>query len=334
LAAKQRWLLWLGALSVAGLLSWVAQRQWSATAAPREPSREQPRPSARKAERALPQVSTLYQQESSAYHAGLFADEDGVVLVTTAGFTTLRPGRAPEERAMDLGSLAVHDGGSLIFWRSGKLQQIALSGGEARELVALPRPPQYLLASEGRIAWIQTEGRTGSSVQTLADGHGVRVVYDSEDSVSASVMSGASIYWVLRRRDGSWTIGRVGLDGQRISTQAHHGRPPAMLALGRDGLYFYDGPERGVRRLTFDLEREDAVLAGAICSPLVASSRVVCAHVGGLFEIPPSATAPRFLAAEPAGTITAMAVTNDHAFWVAENGGGHLLVRSAPLSGP
>jgi hypothetical protein len=104
-----------------------------------------------------------------------------------------------------------------------------------------------------------------------------------------------------------------------------------MLALGADGVYFYDGAERGVRKLTFDLDREDAVMANVICSPLAASDRVICAHVGGIFDIPPGASAPRFLASERAGPITVVAATNDRVFWVAEDGDARLLVRSVPL---
>ena len=45
-----------------------------------------------------------------------------------------------------------------------------------------------------------------------------------------------------------------------------------MLAMGPGGVYFYDGPERGVRKLTFDLAREDSVQTHVICSPLVSHS--------------------------------------------------------------
>jgi hypothetical protein len=173
---------------------------------------------------------------------------------------------------------------------------------------------------------------TRTSLQTLSAG-GVRVVYDSDESISAAVMSRAVVYWVIRSRDGSWKIGRVGLDGEHQVTPAHHGRPPAMLALSPDGVYFYDGPARGVRKLTFDLQREDAVSTNVVCSPLVVSSSVVCAHVGGLFELPALGAAPRFLAAESAGPITATAATDGRAFWVAENGNERLVVRSVALAG-
>jgi hypothetical protein len=324
------WLLSFGALSVTGLVSWAGLRQWTVPTAP--PG--SPRLAAETARRALPRVSTLYERQASAYQAGLFADESSVVLVTPTGFTTIRPGKTPQERAVDLGPIAVRDGGSIIFWRSGGLREMALSGEGERELAALPSPPRYLLAFEGRLAWVQSDRTTGSSLQTLS-GDGVSVVHDSRDSVCASVMQGASVYWVLQRADGSWTIERISLDEQnRVSTAAHRGRPPAMLAVGRDGVYFYDGPERGVRRLTFDLAREDALATNVICSPLAVSSRVVCAHVGGLFEIPASGTAPRFLASESAGPIAATAATDGRAFWVAENGDGRLVVRSAPFSKP
>jgi hypothetical protein len=331
-ASKQRWLLFVGALSLVALSSWAGLGLWSTPAEPSLPAKEQPQSALNPIERALPEVSTLYEHGTSAYHARLFADEDAVVLVTETGFATFRAGKAPEEQAISLGPIAVRQGGSVIFWRSGRLREISLSGAGEHDLAALARPPQYLLASEGQVAWIQMDRQTGTSLQRLSAG-AVHAVYDSEDTVSAAVMRGATVYWVLQSRDGSWKIGRVDLEGQRRTTQTHHGRPPAMLALGPDGVYFYDGPERGVRKLTFDLEREAAVAAKVICSPLVVSSRVICAHVGGLFDIPGSNMAPRFLASERAGPITVTAATADRAYWVAENGNGRLIVRSVALAG-
>jgi hypothetical protein len=210
------------------------------------------------------------------------------------------------------------------------LRTVSLSDGHESGLAALPSPPQYLLASDGQIAWVQTLERGGTSLRALSGG-AVRVVYESEERVSAAVLHGSVVYWVAVRRDGSWNIRRVSLDGQHTSTEAQAGRPPAMLALGREGVYFYAGPDRGVRRLSFDLEQETSVLAKVICSPLVVSSRVVCAHVGGLFDIPPSGSGPRFLAAERAGPVAAVAATNERAFWVAEAGKERLAVRALVL---
>jgi hypothetical protein len=279
-------------------------------------------------------VSTLLQQGTSAYHGRLFADQEGVVLVTPSGFALFRGGEAAEEHRVSLGPVAVRQGGSVVFWRSGWLRQISLSGENERRLAALPQAPQYLLASAQRLAWIDFERDAGSSLQTISRG-AVQVVYRSEDRVYASVLRDAMVYWIVQRRDGSWKVGSLGLDGQHQRwTAAHHGRPPAMLALGPDGVYFYDGPERGVRRLSFELDREDAVATDVICSPLVVSSRAICAQVGGLFEVPPGGAAPRFLASERDGPITALAATEDRVFWLAESGNDQLVVRSASLPVP
>jgi len=276
-------------------------------------------------------VGTLLEQRTSAYHARLFADPEGVVLVTQTGFTLLRSGEAAEEHTIPLGPVTVRQGSSLVFWRAGWLRAISLSGKDERRLVALTRAPQYLLASEQHLAWIDVERDTGSSVHTLADG-AARAVHEVEQRVCAAVLRAGVLYWILQSQDTSWKIGSIGLDGQHQTlTEAYQGRPPAMLALGHDGVYFYAGPERGVRRLSFELDREDAVAPRVICSPLVVTDRAVCAQVGGLFDVPPGGTAPRFLAVERDGPITAVAATDERLFWVAESGTDQLVVRTTPL---
>jgi hypothetical protein len=276
-------------------------------------------------------VSTLLEHEASAYQARLFADEEAVVLVTQTGFTSFRRGEAADTHSIPLGPIAVRQGASVIFWRSGWLREASLSGASERQLAAVPRAPQYLLASQSRLAWIDVDPRTGASLKTLSGGD-VRVVDESVDRVCASVLRDSVVYWILQSRGGAWRIGSSSLDGQhRKLTGAYPGRAPAMLALGPDGVYFYDGPERGIRSLSFELDRERAVSTGVICSPLTVSSRAVCAQVGGLFEVPPGASAPRFLASEHAGPITALAATNERLFWVAESGEDRLVVRSLAL---
>jgi hypothetical protein len=330
LASKHRWFLVSGALALAAWISWASRGPESTPPGPQAPSAEEPRPAAEEAASPPPEVSTLYEQESSAYHARLFADHDGAVLVTEDGFTTFAAGKAAARRAVSLGPVVARQGGALAFWRSGALRTISLSDGHESELATLPAAPQYLLASEGRIAWIQTREPAGTILRALSGG-AVRLVYETEERVSAAVLRASTVYWVAVRQDGAWSIGRVGLDGQHTATGAEHGRPPAMLALGPDGVYFYAGRDRGVRRLTFDLKQETSVLAQVICSPLVVSSRVVCAHVGGVFDIPPSSSLPRFLAAERAGPVTSVAATSERAFWVAESGEERLVVRSILL---
>jgi hypothetical protein len=279
-------------------------------------------------------VTTLLEQEASAYHARLFADEEGVVLVTQTGFAVLGGGDSVERHTVPLGPVAVRQGGSIVYWRSGWVRQLSLSGGSERHLAALPHAPQYLLASPSHVAWIEVERSARASLQTFSGG-AVRAVAEPDGRVCASVLRDAVVYWVLQSQDGSWRVGSIGLDGQPPAlTAAHQGRPPAMLALGPDGVYFYEGPERGIRRVTFELDREDAVATHVICSPLAVSSRAICAQVGGVFDIPPGGTAPRFVASEFDGPITALAATEERVFWVAESGNDHLVVRTARLPVP
>lgn len=330
---KRRWLLVSVTLSIAALLIWAASRSWRTRSAPPSPPiGELPRTS-RAAAPTLPEVLTVHEQRTSAYHARLFAEEEDVVLVTEAGLTTFRAGQLRQEHHVPLGPVVARQGESLVFWRAGSLRELSLVGGQERPLAALERPPRYLLTSEGRLACIHGD-RESTSLQALSGGR-VRLVHEAPHGISAAALRAADVYWVAQSRDGSWRIERVDLKGgHQISSPVHRGRPPAMLAVGHDGVYFYDGPRRGVRRLTFDLERETAVLPGVVCSPLVTSDRVVCAQVGGLFDVPPSGTPPRFLAPERAGPITALAATPSRVYWVAENGAEKLIVRSAELSGP
>jgi hypothetical protein len=230
-ASKQRRLLFLGGASLVALSSWAGARLWSATTDADVPSSHQPQLAVKKTGRDLPEVTTLYERGGSAYHARLFADEEAVVLVTQTGFTTFRAGKAPEEHAGALG-VAVRQGGALVFWRDGSLREISLSGEGERSLAPLSHPPRYLLASEEHLAWIQMEGETRTSLQTLSAGV-VRQVYGSADSVSAAVMRGADVYWVLRSRDGSWKIGRVGRGGEHQLTSSS--RAASRLARTRSG---------------------------------------------------------------------------------------------------
>ena len=311
----------------AGLCSWPSERASPAERRPAPPAAEPTR-------RTLPEVRTLLEQPGSAYHARLFADDNGLVLVTQNGFTTFQPDGALREHVVSLGPVVARSGDTLVFWRSGSLREVSISGGPERELAAVPRAPRYLLTSGRQIAWIHTDRETGTSLHALSGGH-ARVVHESAYDVSACVFHDADIYWVAAHDSGAWAIERIGLEGtSRSSSSAFDGRLPAMLAVGDDGVYFYAGPQRGVRRLTFDIQRESSVLAGVFCSPFAVSERVVCAQVGGLFEIPLFGATPRFLASERAGPVTAVAATRSHGWWVAEKGADRLLVQSVTLPEP
>lgn len=327
------YLLLAAAVAAAALLAWNGSRPGAGIdPAPSSPLGA-PRQASHPVQRTLPEVRTLLEREGSAYHARLFADDAGLVVVTPTSFTTFQSDRAPQEHVIALGPVVARSGDALVFWRSGSLREVSVFGGPERELAAVPRTPRYLLAPERGLTWIYTDRETGTSLRTLSGGD-ARVVYESGYEVSACTAQAADIYWVALRGDGSWAIERISLDGQpRLTSAAHHGRPPAMLAVGHDGVYFYDGPQRGIRRLAFDLQRESSVLAGVVCSPFAVSDRVVCAQVGGLFEVPFGAP-PRFVAPERAGPVTAVAATPSRVAWIAEKAGERMLVQSVTLANP
>jgi hypothetical protein len=323
----------LALVGLTAVMAYAGARQSPQTARPSSSADEPPRAARARPGRALSEVTTVYEADSSAYHARLVPYEEGVIFVSPESLTLLRTGKAPEEHPVSLGSVAARQGDSMVFWRDGKLRQVSLSGEDERELVTVKQPPQFLLASENRLAWIAVDRTNGSSLRILSD-RGAQTVHQTEEVVCAAIMRDATVYLVLQSREGSWRIGGVPLGGGKPTfTPARTGRPPAMLALGPAGIYFYAGPQQGVRTLTFDLEHDAPVMPNVICSPLAVSSSdsVVCAHVGGIFDVPASRSRPRFLALERAGPVTAVVASGGRAFWIAESGDAQLVVRSLEL---
>src|SRR5690606_17146920 len=113
--------------------------------------------------------------------------------------------------------------------------------------------------------------------------------------------------YLVERAAGGWKLGRIPLDGSQVAFgESRRTRPPAMLAAGPEGIYFYEGLKSGVRKVSFDLLFEESVNKEAICAPLVVSNRVVCAQVGGIIDIPRSGAPPRIVASELSGPIAAL----------------------------
>jgi hypothetical protein len=322
-------------LALVGLTAFIAYasaRQPPQTVRPSASEGEPAKIAPAEPPRAPSAVETVYESDGSAYHARLLPDEQGAMVVSDAGFTLLRTGTPPQESRLALGSVVARQGDSLVFWRAGKLRQVSLSERHEHELLTLQRSPLHLLASDRQLAWIDGDRGEGFALRTLADG-GARSIHRFDDSIGAAVLHDAVVYVVLQSTDG-WRIGGVPLGGRAPTfTQTRTGRPPAMLALGPAGIYFYAGPQLGVRRLSFDLEHEAPVMANVICSPLAVSvsDGVVCAQVGGIFDIRASRSRPRFLAVEPGGPVTSIVASGSRVFWVAETGDHRLAVRSLEL---
>jgi hypothetical protein len=210
------------------------------------------------------------------------------------------------------------------------MRTLPLDEGDETELFSLRQAPQYLLSSGPRLAWLTKDHQDTYSIQTASAGS-IHVLHASKSLLSSPAIFREDVYFI-EQSGGTWKIGRASLNGSQVMfTTGKSSRPPSMLAAGPDGIYFYGGPQKGIRKLTFDLDHEQAVQENAICSPLAVSSRVVCAQVGGIFDVPWAGADPRVVAGEPGGPIADIAVTDKTVFWIADGGESRMVVRSAPL---
>jgi hypothetical protein len=192
-------------------------------------------------------------------------------------------------------------------------------GGAPRALAKVAKLPRAIVAAGERAAWLARDDKNKDSIQTHVDGK-VRTIYPADGSLVALTMMQEGVFFVEVAADASWRIGAVSLDGGTPTfTKPRSGRPPSMLA-AKDEIFYYDGPERGVLRLSPDLSREEAVAERFICSPIAVSDRVFCAQVGGLFELPLDGHAPRALAQNVVGTVATFAANGTSLVWVEDSG--------------
>lgn len=98
------------------------------------------------------------------------------------------------------------------------------------------------------------------------------------------------------------------------------------------GIFYYDLPTRSIRHLPPDLSTEETIAGNVVCSPLAVSSRILCARVEGIFEIPREGGPPKVLTTEPLGLVTAIAASNDIVVWINDTGREKLTLRTLPLS--
>lgn len=281
-------------------------------------------------EATIEEPTTLLQENVSAYGTRIFSSADGAVIVTPEALFRVRQGQPTKKRIAQLGHPVARQGDDLVFWRDEKIRALPLDEGEERELLSLRQAPQFILSSGPRLAWLTKDQADIHSVQTSSAGS-IHVLHASKAPLSSPAIHGEDVYFVEQGREG-WRIGRASLDGSPVKfTKSRSSRPPSMLAPGPDGIFFYDGQSRGIRKLSFDLDQEESVREDAICSPLTVSNRVVCAHVGGIFDIPWVGADPRIVATEPGGPIADITATEHTTYWVADGGENRMIVRSAPL---
>ena len=272
---------------------------------------------------------TLLEWKESAYGTTLFVEGSTVLVLTPTAVIRVTEGAPPQKMTVPLGVGPALMGDSIVYWHDGAARAVSKHGSEPRVLGRIKQPPQRFVASDDRLAWIQRDDDGTFSVQAF-DGKTARVIHQAQDHVATATMVGDRVFFVASHADGSWRIGSVSTSSKAtVFSPAHRGRTPSMLVPARDGIYFYDGPTRSVRRSS--LERETVYAENVICSPLAVSDRVVCGHVEGVFEIPGIGKPPRVLSPEKGGPIAAIAADDKRAVWVADTGENQLAVRAVAL---
>lgn len=275
--------------------------------------------------------TTLLEWKESAYGTTLYVRPSEVLLLTQTAALRLAGGRAPQRMSVSFGPGPALVGDTILYWHDGAVRGVDRHGSEPRRLGALERAPQRFLAAGDRFAWLDRDSNGTSSLRAF-HGEKLRILYQTNRLIAAATTLEDWVFFVERAAGPSWKLGRVGLDGKPPAfSKEHPGRTPSMLASAEDGIYLYDGPNRSVLRLSPDLQEQRVVARTVICSPLAVSDRLVCAQVGGVFDVPVEGGPPRPLAPEPAGPIATIAADTERVVWVADAGERQLVVRSVPL---
>ncbi len=282
------------------------------------------------ARRGESRAESLLDLRASAYSARLFPREGGLLVVTPSLLVEIREDGGAEKHEVDLGRLQVLLGNRVAFVRENGLFTISQEGLQEERRISLPLPPRDLVAAGPRLAWTALD-EGGQHVLQTESADRVVTFFESSEELSSPVFHDEAIYF-LERRPETWRVGRAPLDGSEATFGAPQtGRIPPRIVAGPDGIYYYDGPERGVRRASFDLSHVEPYAPGTICSPMVVTDRVVCAQVGGLVEVAHASAEPRSLGVEPHGPVSTLAAFRGQAYWVADYGPNRMLVRTAAM---
>ncbi len=271
----------------------------------------------------LPAPTQLLTLPSSAYQASLYADDEAIELLTGTAAHRLEPGKEPLTRAIDLGFAATVTRKNYVYWSQGALWSEPRSASKptpATKLGALPDQPQRIvadIAGDEFAILVHADGSHDAIAQL--DRQRSKVLYTSSDSIDALTMIGDALYFVERRGDAGFRVGRVKLaGGELIFSSDKTGRSPALLR-GTKDLVYYDGARRNVLSVSLDLQHERTLAQDFICSPLAALANVYCSTMEGIFEL--SATEnPRQVVPASRKLITNLAVNSERLVFITDIG--------------
>ncbi|HKO48376.1 MAG TPA: hypothetical protein VJV79_11660 [Polyangiaceae bacterium] len=291
---------------------------------PPSPAAPSAPPAAQAPAPALLVPTQLLTLPSSAYQAGIFADDEAIELLTSTAAYRLLPGKEPIVRALDLSFAATVTRQSYVYWSGAAIwsdSRRASKPGGAIKLAALAEQPQRFVAdiAGNEFAFLSRSQDNRYSIAKV-ENRRVKTLYTSRGSIDTLTMIGDALYFVERPADAAWRIGRVNVAGGAASfTEAKTGRWPASLS-GTKEVVYYDGNRRDVLSLSPDLQQERTLAKDFICSPLAVGASVYCSTMEGIFELPATGK-PRQVVAASRNLITRLAVDSTRLVWISDVGG-------------
>jgi len=291
-------------------------------------------PAAPPATAPLPTPETILRLDQSAYGFSLhLEDETTFVLGPEALYrvpidaSTVAISKEP----LPLGTSVATFGGDLYYARNGALRTVPLQGGPPRELASVPSETAALLVGEAGTVWLRKTDDGGHVLEKLGK-KGPIALHSAPERILSPVLVDDWVFFVETRGPSGYRLAGVSVSkGELVQDEPRMGRVPSMLAASGGYLYYYDGPQRAVRRLSASFEEDVLLGKGTICSPLAASDRILCAQVGGIVELDLPSGTPRKLTEERNGPITAMASTGGRVTWITDMGKHGLGVHTLPL---
>ena len=197
-------------------------------------------------------------------------------------------------------------------------------------VAALARQPEYFVASNAGMAWLDRAEDGLFRIQSLV-GQKPRVLVADPGEISALNMVHEWVFFVLRAKDNSWRIGRVHVvRGEPDYTASRTGPTPALLS-GTESIVFYDMERSELRQLTTDLKSEHVWLKDFVCSPLVEATNIYCGRVEGLFAVLAETLTTKFLWHGPRETITLIRANAKQVVWTVDMGPDQLAVDRLPV---
>ena len=263
----------------------------------------------------------------SAYHATIATDEDAIYVLTPKAVVRVAAGQEPEEHALDLGIGPALTASAVVFWSQGAVWQAPKRGGAPVRLATVHHQPEYFAARGDHFAWVERSEQDRFSIQTLRHAR-PQTVYSSPGRIDALAVVSNWAFFVERPGTTGWRIGGAPLAGASPTfTTTRTGRSPSMLAAWQTDIYYYDGRDFEVVRLSPDFHREEAVAEDVVCSPLAVAKRIYCGRVEGIFEIAAPHQPARQLAEVGRSMATSIAANSKLVAWIADTGRDQLTVQ-------